>query len=292
MKNIRFVSIVLLSLCLYGTQSYSNTLTEKFLGNVAKDIGKSLSNKVSEMVKAPHSSANQNYCELHLKYGEPSIADNNNIKICRKGYALIFNTFTKTPLWVAERLTKEQVYGQGVRQLQFTQDPDIAYNKQASKSDYTRSGYDQGHMAPAADFSQDQQMMDESFYYSNIVPQDPDNNRHIWAALEKRVRNWLINRNELYIVTGPIFINMKVNSTIGYSKIAVPDALFKIVFDPDTKNAIAFMMPNKSLDEKDLTQYIVSVRDVEMATGLNFHNLLPVNVQEQFETRRSGIWKR
>lgn len=88
-----------------------------------------------------------------------------------------------------------------------------------------------------------------------------------------------------YIQLQVNFHKYEVNSTIGYSKIAVPDALFKIVFDPDTKNAIAFMMPNKSLDEKDVTQYIVSVRDVEMATGLNFHNLLPVNVQEQFESK-------
>ena len=231
-------------------------------------------------------------CAENLKLGAPSAPNKNNIQVCRKGYALIFNTSTKTPIWVAEHLTKEAVYGAGVRSPQFSPDPEIPSQYQAKKSDYARSGYDQGHMAPAADFSQDQTLMNESFYFSNVVPQDADNNRHIWAGLEKKVRTWLEKRNELYIVTGPVFKNGRISNVLGASQVAVPDYIFKVVYDPRTENSIAFMVPNTPLEAKDLPNYIVSVRDVEMATGLNFHSLLPPALQEKFETRRAGMWTR
>lgn len=231
-------------------------------------------------------------CAKNLKMGAPSVANKSNIQVCRDGYALIFNTTTKTPLWVAEHLRQEEVYGAAVRVTSFSPDPEIPYQFQAKKSDYARSGYDQGHMAPAADFSQNQQLMNESFLFSNVVPQDADNNRKIWASLEKKVRSWLSKRGELYIVTGPVFKNGRISNTLGRSEVAIPDAIYKIVFDPKTQNSIAFMVPNVSLSEKDLPDYIVSVRDVEMATGLNFHSSLPPEVQEKVETKRSGMWTR
>lgn len=236
--------------------------------------------------------ANNSFCSTHLKFGSPSQPNDNNIQVCRKGYALIFNTSTKTPLWVAENLKQENVFGEAARMTQFSPDPEIPYQYQAKKSDYSRTGYDQGHMAPAADFSQDQQMMNESFYFSNVIPQDADNNRHIWASLEKKVRTWLSKRGELYVVTGPVFINNQITQTMGASKVAIPDYIFKIVFDPNTQNSIAFMVPNKPLFAKDLPDYIVTVRDVEKATGLNFHSLLESKVQDKFETRKSGMWTR
>lgn len=239
-----------------------------------------------------YAAPNPAVCAENLKMGAPSVPNKSNIQVCRQGYALIFNTATKTPLWVAEHLREDGVYGAGVRAANFKPDPEIPFEYQAKKTDYARSGYDQGHMAPAADFSQNQQLMDESFLFSNVVPQNADNNRHIWASLEKKVRSWLGKRGELYVVTGPVFKNGRVSQTLGSSQVAIPDAIFKVVFDPKTQNTIAFMVPNISLSEKDLPDYIVSVRDVEVATGLNFHSNLPKDVQEKIETKRSGMWTR
>lgn len=241
---------------------------------------------------ASHAAPNPAVCAENLKLGTPSVANKSNIQVCREGYALIFNTVTKTPLWVAEHLRQEEVNGAGVRAASFSPDPEIPYQFQAKKSDYARTGYDQGHMAPAADFSQNQKLMDESFLFSNVVPQNADNNRKIWASLEKKVRSWLNKRGELYVVTGPVFKNARVTQTMGASQVAIPDAIFKVVFDPKTQNSIAFMVPNIPLSEKDLPDYIVSVRDVEMATDLNFHSNLPPDVQEKVETKRSGMWTR
>ena len=239
-----------------------------------------------------HAASNPAVCAENLKLGAPSVANKSNIQVCREGYALIFNTVTKTPLWVAEHLLQEEINGAGVRASSFRPDPEIPYESQAKKSDYARTGYDQGHMAPAADFSQNQKLMDESFLFSNVVPQNADNNRKIWASLEKKVRSWLGKRGELYVVTGPVFKNGRVSQTLGSSQVAIPDAIFKVVFDPKTQNSIAFMVPNIPLSEKDLPDYIVSVRDVEMATGLNFHSNLALDVQEKVETKRSGMWTR
>ena len=235
--------------------------------------------------------ANNALCEENLRLGAPSLPSPGSIQVCREGYALMFSTVTKTPVWVAEHLKRSEVFGAAVRSPQFIPDPAIPAKYQAKNYDYAKTGYDRGHMAPAADFSQSQQLMDESFYLSNIVPQNAENNRQIWAGLEKKVRTWLNRRDELYIVTGPVFSGNKIKMTIGKS-VAVPDYIFKVILDPKTQASIAFMVPNIPLSQKVLPNYIVSVRDVEMATGLNFHSKLPVETQERIETKRSGMWTR
>lgn len=236
--------------------------------------------------------AQHSACVQNIPVGAPSLADKQNLSVCREGYALIFNINTKTPLWVAESLKQEDVFGAGIRQGDFKADPAIPSKFQAKDSDYAKTGYDKGHLAAAANFSKNQKLMDESFYYTNAIPQVAENNRVIWVSLEKKVRTWLMRRGELYIVTGPVFKNGKINQTMGKSNVAVPDYIFKVILDPKTQTSIAFIVPNIGLPEKALPQYIVSVRDVEMATGLNFHSSLPQDVQEKIETKRSGMWTR
>lgn len=237
-------------------------------------------------------------CGEHLRFGMPSQTNEYNIEVCRQGYALMFNTQTKTPLWVAEHLKQENVFGSAARQTQFSPDPEIPAKFQAHKSDYSHTGFDQGHMAPAADFSQNQELMDQSFLFSNVVPQNADNNRHIWASLEKKVRTWLGKRGELYVITGPVFYNDQTHERginlprMGENQIAVPNYIFKIIYDANTKNAIAFMVPNVPLEEKTLPQYIVTVKDIENVTGLNFFTALSPADKNAVETRRSGMWTR
>lgn len=47
---------------------------------------------------------------------------------------------------------------------------------QAAPDEYYKSGWSRGHMAPAADSRASQSAMDETFYMTNVVPQDRDNN--------------------------------------------------------------------------------------------------------------------
>lgn len=229
-------------------------------------------------------------CMENVRIGVPSQPAPGQVFVCHEGYAAMFNTQWKVPMWVAEQLRAEEIFGDGERSNQFTSDPTVNPRYQATRKDYSRSGWDQGHMAPAGDFSKSQKMMDESFYYSNIVPQNPEHNRVMWSNFEKKVRGWAKSRQMLYVITGPVF-NNKNPRTIG-NGVAIPDGIFKVVYDPRTNASLAVLTPNISLGEKDLPKYLVSVRDVEAATGLNFLSALPKDVQDATETRRSGMWTR
>lgn len=204
------------------------------------------------------------------------------------------NPERKTPDWVAEHLTRERANTAAPRSDDFRADPDLAPGKRAELSDYKGSGFDRGHMAPAANMRWHKDAMSESFFLSNMAPQiGPGMNRGIWAALEERVRAWAVTRGEVYIFTGPIYVPAGAPAkTIGGNRVAVPSHFYKIVFDPVRVEAIVFILPNESLKTKDLPKFIVSVRDVEQVTGLNFLSNINEHVQELVETVRQGaLWE-
>ena len=125
--------------------------------------------------------------------------DSIKLNICHQGYVLGYNTQTKTPIWVGEYLTRQNLDTKNAtRNDNFRPDPMVLKvnpSSSATLQDYAGSsrvgsGYDRGHMAPAEDFRKFPEQMDESFYLSNMVPQNSNNNRGIWAALEKNVRYW------------------------------------------------------------------------------------------------------
>jgi endonuclease G len=161
----------------------------------------------------------------------------------------------------------------------------------AELSDYKGNGYDRGHMAPAADMRWDQQAMEECFYLSNMVPQvGKGMNQGIWKNLEENIRKWALDREELYIFTGPIYEDGG-KKTIGKNKVGVPTHLYKIVYDPVKVEAIAFIMPNEKLDSKDMPNYIVTIRDIEKKTGLDFLSNIDKQVQDAIETKKAkGLW--
>jgi endonuclease G len=108
--------------------------------------------------------------------------------------------------------------------------------------------------------------------------------------LEEHIRKWAVDRDELYIFTGPIYEG-GVKETIGKNKVAVPTHLYKIVYDPNKAEAIAFIMPNEKLDTKDMPKYIVTIRDIEKKTGLDFLSELNKQVQDTIETKKAtGLW--
>ena len=116
-------------------------------------------------------------------------------------------------------------------------------------------------------------------------------NRGTWKDLEELVRTWAIDRGEIFIYAGPIY-DGGTTKTIGKNKVAVPSRLYKIVYDPGRRDAIAFIMPNEALRTEDLPLYIVTVRDVEVRTGLNFLSSFEKELQDSIETTRAaGLWQ-
>ncbi|MDP2762807.1 MAG: DNA/RNA non-specific endonuclease [Sideroxyarcus sp.] len=197
----------------------------------------------------------------------------------------------KVPIWVAEHLTREKTSASFERTNDFRPDLDIKAGERAKLSDYKGSGYDRGHMAPAGDMRWDQQAMSESFFLSNMVPQTGKwMNQGIWKDLEEKVRLWALSRGEVYIYTGPIYVTTAPD-TIGTNRVAIPTHLYKIIYDPITVDTIAFIMPNIKLKSSDMPTFIVTIREVEEKTELNFLSRLKQNIQDAIELNKAEkLW--
>jgi len=193
--------------------------------------------------------------------------------ITHKGYSLLYNETYEQANWVAYELTKEETIKQFERTNKFIEDPKVKTGS-ATQKDYAGSGYDRGHLAPASDMGWSSTVMAESFYYSNMSPQNPSFNRGVWKRLEELVRTWAVENKGIYIVTGPVLTNGLL--TIGENKGAVPNYYYKAILDyrePHLK-AIGFIIPNKGSSEP-LYNYAVTIDSVEKFTGIDLFPALP-----------------
>lgn len=188
--------------------------------------------------------------------------------------------------WVAYELTKESLQEKNVpRAKRFTEDK-IVSTESARHSDYTRSGFTRGHLAPAGDMAFDVNAMRQCFFMSNMSPQPRAFNNGVWKELEETIRDWAYKKDVIYIITGPIF-NDDNYETIGKNKVAVPDSFYKIIVQPEEKHTISFIIPNE-LSNRHLESYIVSIDDVEKVTNLDFYNgVLDEKIESQIKI---GNW--
>jgi endonuclease G len=219
--------------------------------------------------------------------------------LCRLGYVLSHNSEHKTPDWAIERLTPDRFSGPGDRDAQgnpFAADPDLKGGPRAELNDYKGSGFDRGHMAPAASMKFSEDATKESFYLSNMSPQVGKGlNRSIWADLEALTRDWACERGEVIAITGPIYDTEKPKG-IGDNKVAIPNAFYKIAYDPKNHKAIAFILPNKAIDKKGkkswdvLKDYIVPVSEVESRVDIDFLSALPKRERNRIEPLKSVMW--
>jgi len=249
--------------------------------------------------------------------------------VCHTKYVLSHNNAAKGPDWVLEHLTAEQISNPNNRpKLKFQPDPSLPESGRAVDDDYKKSGgFDRGHQAPSADFSANVDWMKESFFLSNIVPQvGAGFNRDIWATLEGHVRDLARARGELYVITGPVYPaetgNKKI--TIGESEnacqntivldlpsrpsicggkatcedgVAVPSAMFKLIYDPNMQRANAFLMPN--IDHRNVAgfsnsvhyveRYQVTVQALEDVTHLNFFPALSESERRPIERQCAAV---
>lgn len=216
-------------------------------------------------------------CPAINTYGKP-LSQQQFIDICREGYAIGYNTQTKAPAWVAERLTREGLtVPKGQQKVKrtdnFRPDPLIPAQYSATLKDYRGSGYDRGHMAPAEDFRASEQAMSDSFYLTNIVPQNAPLNRGTWAILEKMMRYWAQQYEEVLVISGPIFYEGK---SLGYvGDLPIPTHLYKAVYIPKTGQSIAFILPNQKVDAEQIANSRSSVANLQLLTGINFFPSVP-----------------
>lgn len=202
--------------------------------------------------------------------------------ITHRGYTVSYNCDWKIPNWVAYEITDYEVDGNEERSDKFVPDPMVPKNLSATTNDYKNSGYDRGHMAPAADMKWDEQAMKESFYLSNICPQLHNLNAGVWKDLEEQVRDLAAQKGSIYVVCGPIVSTDY--QTIGENNVAVPSAFFKVLLqkEKDKIHTIGFVYENKS-GKRPMSSYARTVDEIEEITGIDFFATLPDEIENKVE---------
>ena len=208
-----------------------------------------------------------------------------------RGYVAGYSESMRNPLWVTYRIFDISKVGYGKRQSRFS--VDTRTRTQVSHSDYTHSGYDRGHMAPnygiATRYGPEAQK--ETFLMSNIIPQNPVVNRHLWKDLEMRVaKRYGHYFGEVWVVTGPVFQGeiKKLDSGV-----PVPSAYYKIIVDERNGElrVLAFMVPRNVPPYTRIKTCLVSIDEIEQLTDLNFFPGLPAEAEAELESERATrLW--
>lgn len=198
-------------------------------------------------------------------------------------YVSSYNPKHREPNYVVHVIPKDILYGTNTRSNDFRPDPLIKQNMSDSV-DYWNSGYDRGHMAASADFKWNKRALSESYYYSNIIPQNPALNQNTWNKLEMQVREWAIDKSEVIVVTGPVLQDNLPKIPQGSFKVSIPEYVYKIVLDyyPPEYKAIAFLYPNKDVPY-ELDKHVVSIDSIEQLTGIDFFPKLKDSLENILE---------
>jgi endonuclease G len=263
-----FLIIIVLFVVVYFLMQASKPMPAK-LGKAETEVQPATSlcmNKITDMLP------------VHMK------AQDNEI-VTHTAYTLSYSEKYEQAEWVIYMLTKGRVENKVCkRNDHFIEDEDVASGS-ATPADYKKSGYDRGHLCPAADMAWSETTMRESFYMSNMSPQVQGFNRGIWKDLEEDVRRWAVENDSLWIVDGPILTN--IDQYIGANRVGVPKKYYKLVFDFSQKDgykAIAFVLPNQSSSANPM-DFAITVDSLESLTGLNFFSKLPYNFIKTIECK-------
>ncbi|MDR1880857.1 MAG: DNA/RNA non-specific endonuclease [Tannerellaceae bacterium] len=202
-----------------------------------------------------------------------------------EGFTVSYNPEYRIANWVAYELTPEEAQSDSVaRWNKFAPDPDVV-GPTATNDDYRNSGYDRGHLAPAGDMKWSAKAMRESFYFSNICPQNKGLNGGMWHKLEKQCRTWAGQHGTLSIVTGPV-IGGELER-LGKNRVGIPELFYKVIgCTPrgDTPKGIGFLFENRNYKNTSLRVMAVTVDSVEAVTGIDFFPSLPREIQDRMES--------
>nr|XP_056716953.1 endonuclease G, mitochondrial [Euleptes europaea] len=213
------------------------------------------------------------------KYGLPGLPALRS----RESYVLCYDPRSRSALWVVEQLHDAALRGSSDRAAcDFREDESVHRYHRAANADYRGSGFDRGHLAAAANHRWSQQAMSDTFYLSNVAPQDPHLNQNAWNNLEKYCRSLTKYNKNVYVCTGPLFLpRMEADGkmyvkyqVIGKNHVAVPTHFFKVLILEKPGGEIelrSYVMPNCPVDEKlPLERFLVPIESIERASGLLF----------------------
>jgi endonuclease G, mitochondrial len=205
-----------------------------------------------------------------------------HVVLTQPGFTVGYCTLHLQPVWVAYQLTANKVGGPHPRKNNFYTDPSLQ-GRSAKRSDYHKSGFDRGHLAPAADMAWSERAMYASFYFTNVSPQMPGFNRGIWKTLEKQVRDWALDYDTVYVVTGPVL--REGLSTIDNSDVSVPQHFYKVILRNlyTRPEGIAFLIEADATGV--ISSYAITIDSLERFTDIDFFPLIPQAVLRRTEER-------
>lgn len=203
----------------------------------------------------------------------------------RQGYTLAYDGRTRNPYWVYHKISSDVFEKKLSRdEYDFQEDSLIPQHIRATKTDYQGSGFDRGHLCPAADIK-DQKGLEETFFLSNIAPQVPAFNRGYWKKIENHIRELTKQTSLVHVFTGPLYLAKKPNGknfvkykVIGSHNVAVPTHFFALIFiESATKKIFSkgYIVPNSALDPNiPLKKFSASLEEIETASGIVFTPIL------------------
>lgn len=197
-------------------------------------------------------------------------------ELCFDNFAVMYSGVSRAPLWSAEHLTRSSLAkAKGLKRVNsFHPEDSLPASERSEFRDYSRSGYDRGHMSPNGDMPTANAQW-QSFSLANMIPQAPDNNRHLWEGIESAVRTLTKKEGELYVITGPLNIGHNVKQLNG--RVLVPTNIFKIVFDPKKNMGAAYFVKNEAGNE----WHTLSIAQLEDMAGINFFPDLPASAKQK-----------
>jgi endonuclease G len=211
-------------------------------------------------------------CSQFFAKGTPPAVEKHPMQraLCYDAFAIMHSGEIKTPVFVAQRLNRSSIADADEKRTnRFFPDARLRSAERAALDDYTDSGYDRGHMAPAADMPT-ARAMDQSFSLANMVPQAPEHNRGVWAkAVESATRKYASRATgDVYVITGPVYAPSIAESPgIGLAQVRVPKFLFKLVYDEQKNKAWAFWNENSNSTQASAP---ISYDELVKRTGIYF----------------------
>ena len=184
-------------------------------------------------------------------------------ELCFEAYGVMHSGLSKTPLWSAEYLVRENLESKPSRKDVFHEESRLPKGERSELSDFVKSGMDRGHLSPSADFSTPTAQA-ESFSLANMIPQIHENNAGIWSDIESATRYLAKKEGSVYVITGPLFIGEHIRS-IG-SGVLVPTFIYKIVFSTKQNKGAAYITENAPGRE----YRVVSIKELESLAEINF----------------------
>lgn len=150
----------------------------------------------------------------------------NTTELCSSFFVVLYDTDRKAAVYTSAVVKADQ--GDVERIDSFRIDERLPKSKQATNADYVRSGYDRGHLVPAGDATNPEEMR-ETFRLTNMTPQNPVLNRGVWRELEYTVRGRIMRSSADTVVVTEAFYDDN-GPVIGKNKIPVPVRYCKTVY--------------------------------------------------------------